>query len=291
MHDIWNPWHGCRRISEGCANCYMFHLDSLRDRDGGLIYRTDSFRYPLQKDRAGHYRIRSGEMIRVCMTSDFFLEEADAWRPEAWSMMHERSDVIFYILTKRADRIRECLPPDWGEGWENIFLNVTAENQRRADERIPVLLSIPARHRGVMAAPLIGSIDMSRYLSTGMIDQVIAGGENYGGARPCCYEWAERLFLDCRAADVRFAFIETGNVYCRNGRRYRFRSKEEQSRTAYRTGLYNPGRKIIFRLEPQQGDLFGMDAYVPSFRSPRCRECGMRVICNGCSECGRCAIP
>ena len=59
----------------------------------------------------------------------------------------------------------------------------------------------------------------------------------------------------------------------------------------YRTGLYNPGRKIIFRLEPQQGDLFGMDAYVPSFRSPRCRECGMRVICNGCSECGRCAIP
>jgi protein gp37 len=30
MHDIWNPWHGCRKCSEGCANCYMYYLDGLR---------------------------------------------------------------------------------------------------------------------------------------------------------------------------------------------------------------------------------------------------------------------
>ena len=84
MHDIWNPWHGCRKCSEGCENCYMYFLDRMRDQDGSRIYRTkNGFRYPLSRDRQGRYKIRSGEMIRVCMTSDFFLEEADVWRDES----------------------------------------------------------------------------------------------------------------------------------------------------------------------------------------------------------------
>jgi hypothetical protein len=51
--------------------------------------------------------------------------------------IRKRSDVVFLLLTKRPQRIRECLPEDWGDGWDNIFLNVTCENQSRADERIP----------------------------------------------------------------------------------------------------------------------------------------------------------
>ncbi len=78
MHDIWNPWHGCRRVSEGCRNCYMMFLDEMRHQDGAGIHRTGTgFRAPVQRSRQGAYRIRSGELIRVCMTSDFFLEEAD----------------------------------------------------------------------------------------------------------------------------------------------------------------------------------------------------------------------
>ena len=80
---------------------------------------------------------KSGELIRVCMTSDFFLPEADAWRAEAWNIMYARPDVKFFLLTKRPKRVYETLPPDFGDGWENIFFNVTCENQRRADERIP----------------------------------------------------------------------------------------------------------------------------------------------------------
>lgn len=50
MHDIWNPWHGCKKISEGCANCYMYFLDKMRDQNGANIYRTkNGFDYPLQK--------------------------------------------------------------------------------------------------------------------------------------------------------------------------------------------------------------------------------------------------
>ena len=55
MHDIWNPWHGCRKISPGCANCYMYTLDKQRGKDGSVIYRTENFAYPLQKDRYGGY--------------------------------------------------------------------------------------------------------------------------------------------------------------------------------------------------------------------------------------------
>ena len=94
------------------------------------------------------------------MTSDFFLEEADAWRDEAWQIMWQRRDVKFFLLTKRPERVAEHLPYNWGDGWDNIFFNVTAENQRRADERIPILLELPFRHKGMRrrtltSAPLI----------------------------------------------------------------------------------------------------------------------------------------
>ena len=66
MHDIWNPWHGCTKVSEGCANCYMYFLDAMRDQDGSRIYKTkSSFKYPLSKYRDGSYKVKSGEMIRV----------------------------------------------------------------------------------------------------------------------------------------------------------------------------------------------------------------------------------
>lgn len=103
LHDIWNPWHGCVKCSEGCQNCYMYFLDRMRDQNGAEIYKTKSgFSYPLQKDRTGHYKIQSGEQIRVCMTSDFFLEEADPWRAEAWDIMRQRSDVVFFSAHQTA---------------------------------------------------------------------------------------------------------------------------------------------------------------------------------------------
>lgn len=194
MHDIWNPWHGCRKVSEGCTNCYMYYLDGIRGRSGSEIYRTGAgFTYPLSKNADGTYKVKSGEMLRVCMTSDFFLEEADAWRDEAWEIMQMRPDVKFFLLTKRPERVEACLPRNWGSGAENVIFNVTAENQRRADERIPLLLSLPFKHKGVMCASFIGAVSMKKYLCSGQIEQVLCDGENYGGARPCRYEWVKAL--------------------------------------------------------------------------------------------------
>lgn len=219
MHDIWNPWHGCRKCSEGCAHCYMYYLDGLRGQDGSDIRRTKAdFDKPVQKDRTGAFRIRSGETLRVCMTSDFFLEEADAWRDEAWEMMRQRPDVVFFLLTKRPERVKECLPRDWGEGWRNIFFNVTCENQKRADERIPLLLELPFFHKGIMCAPFIGPVSIGKYLDTGQIERVVCGGENYDGCRPCDFGWVQALRAECVAHDVSFTFIETGSLFVKDGR-------------------------------------------------------------------------
>jgi len=61
MHDIWNPWHGCVRCSEGCENCYMYYLDDMRDNDGSEIYRTLNVRYLLFRDWKARYKIQCGE--------------------------------------------------------------------------------------------------------------------------------------------------------------------------------------------------------------------------------------
>lgn len=117
------------------------------------------------------------------------MAEADGWRPEAWRIIKQRPDVVFFLLTKRPERVRSCLPPDWNDGWENVFFNVTCENQEMADERIPLLLELPFKHKGIMAAPFIGEVSIAGHLASGQIEQVIAGGENYDGSRPCLFDW------------------------------------------------------------------------------------------------------
>jgi len=265
----------------------MYFLDGKRGIDTSLITRTSNFNLPLQRDRHGNYRLQSGMQVYVGLSTDFFVEQADQWRDEAWRIMRLRPDIAFRLLTKRAARIRECLPSDWGAGYENVMLSVTCENQRRADERLPVLLDIPARHKGFMAAPFIGAVDAAQYLATGQIDEVLCGGENYDGARPCHYEWVKSLSEQCTEANVSFNFIETGTVFVKDGKTYRIPSKRVQSVQAHKSGLSHYNGRPIFRLSAPDGSLFDAGPYRPFFRA-HCATCGSRPTCNGCSNCGNC---
>lgn len=270
MNDIWNPWHGCRKYSEGCEHCYMYYLDQQRDKDGSDIYKVKTnFNLPLKRDRSGNFKVKSGESLRVCMTSDFFLEEADEWRKDVWKMIRERNDVDFWLLTKRAGRIQECLPDDWGDGYENVSLNVTIENQKRADERLPILLSIPSRHKGAMAAPFLGPIDIERYLTTGQFERILADGENYEGARSLHYEWVKSLYEQCSRQSVPFSFLGVGNVFVKEGRTYHV-CKAYQHVEALKSGLQYPA--VPGEIKIQQ----------------KCAACPRRNTCNGCHWCGRC---
>jgi protein gp37 len=277
----------------------MYFLDGKRGIDTSQVFRTENFDLPVQRRRDGRYRLPSGMDLYVGLSTDFFVEEADAWRPEVWRMIRRRPDISFRLLTKRAGRIRQCLPPDWGEGYDNVLLQVTAENQLRADERLPILLDIPARHKGFMCAPLLGPIEVEDYLRTGAFEVVLCGGENYDGARPCHYEWVKSLSEQCRRQDVTFNFIETGTVFVKDGRTYRIPDKRRQSVQAFKSGLSYQGRPLRFRLRNPEPSLFeghpkghpvagaGELHYTPFFR-PQCATCGTRLTCNGCSNCGAC---
>lgn len=288
MHDIWNPWHGCKKCSEGCQNCYMYYLDAKRNKNGADIYRTKSgFKYPLSKHRNGEYKVKSGEMLRVCMTSDFFLEEADLWRDEAWQIISQRPDVKFFLLTKRPERVASNLPWNWGDGFENVMLNVSCENQRRADERIPILLELPFKHKGIMCAPYIGQVSIEKYLPTGQIEQVLCDGENYVGARPCHYEWVKSLYDECVRYNVTFVFCGTGNRFVKDGKLYKLDSKI-QVEQAYKSGLSFKGKPISFVLRDRWGNLLDEDSFHKPYFGRKCQTCNMKITCNGCSRCGKC---
>ena len=289
MRGNWNPWHGCRKCSEGCENCYVYYLDERRGKSAADVYRTKTgFRYPVSRDRRGSYKVRPGETISVCMTSDFFLEEADEWRAEAWDIMRARPDVVFLLLTKRPQRVAASLPADWGQGWPNVFFNVSCENQRRADERIPILLDLPFAHKGVRLAPLLGPVDIGPYLDSGQIEVVACGGENYGGERPCDFEWVKALREACVARDVTFCFMETGTVFIKDGRRYRLGDKRLQTTQAHKSGMNYQGGAVHFDLTDCLGLPIPEEELYERRFCDHCTECSMRLICNGCSGCGRC---
>ena len=288
MRDIWNPWHGCKKKSEGCRHCYMFYLDKMRNADGSKIYRVkNNFDYPLQRDLKGNYKVKSGEQLRVCLTSDFFLQEADPWRDDAWEIIRERPDVAFLLLTKRPERVAECLPENWNDGWENVLLSVSTENQLRADERLEILSSLPFKHKGVVAAPFIGPISLEKYLKAGFIEQVIAGGENYDGARVLKYAWVKALFEECRSYNVQFCFMETGTKFEKDGKIYTLKSKELQNLMAFKSGLQFAGKGIDWKLHKLQTDLFD-EGWHEKHWSKKCSDCSFKLICNGCSNCNAC---
>lgn len=233
---IWNPWHGCRKISPGCQHCYVYRRDSQFGRDSTAVARTASFDLPIQRDRKGAYKLQTEEAVYTCMTSDFFLDEADDWRAEIWDMIRARPDLHFVIITKRIVRFPVKLPEDWGSGYENVTILCTCEDQQRADERLPVFLNLPIRRREIIAEPLLGPIDFTPYLASGEIEAVTCGGESGESARVCDYGWVLDIRRQCMAHGVRFHFKQTGANFCKDGKTYRIERKLQHSQ-ARRAGI------------------------------------------------------
>jgi len=215
----WNPWHGCRKISPGCQNCYVYRIDAEHDRDASALTRNRDFDLPVRRARSGEFKIPPGETVYTCFTSDFLLEGADEWRAEAWEMIRERRDLDFFMITKRIERLGACLPDGWGEGFENVTICCTAENQEMADHRLPVLRAAPIRHKVIVCEPLIGPIDLSAHLGD-WVEEVIAGGESGARGRVCDFEWVVALRESCVRAGVPFAFKQTGAHFKKGGRVY-----------------------------------------------------------------------
>jgi protein gp37 len=209
----WNPWHGCRKFSPGCLNCYVYRMDGKFGRDPSRFALTSAYLLPLERFRGGKnkgsYKLRpDGGCVYTCFSSDFFLEDADPFRMEAWQAIRARPDLHFYIPTKRIHRFLDCIPPDWAGGYENVTIACTAENQTMADKRLLLFRSLPIRHREIIVEPILEHMDISAHLPG--IEQVIAGGESGDTARICDFRWILALHRQCRAAHVPFWFKQTG---------------------------------------------------------------------------------
>ena len=217
---MWNLWHGCHKLSAGCAHCYVYRGDAKRGVDSSVVAKTKSFDLPVQKKRDGTYKIPSGTWVYTCFTSDFFLEDADPWRAEAWAMIRERSDLYFMMITKRIDRLHVQLPGDWGKGYDNVTICCTVENQERASYRLPIYKAAPVKHKIIICEPLLEKIDLHPYGIGSWVEQVVAGGESGYEARVCDLEWVMELRRVCMENRVPFWFKQTGAKFVKEGHLY-----------------------------------------------------------------------
>lgn len=226
--DAWNPWHGCHKYSEGCKNCYVYRRDESIGKDASVIQKTGSFQLPLKRRRGGDYKLLPGRTIYTCMTSDFFIEEADQWRMEAWKMIKERHDVSFIIITKRIVRFADCIPPDWGQGYPNVTIGCTVENQKQCNIRLPIFNKMPIRKKFIICEPLLGNIELINYLNSS-IQYVTVGGESGDLARSCDYSWILNIRKQCIAKHVPFHFKQTGANFIKDGKRYKIPRVKQES--------------------------------------------------------------
>lgn len=264
----WNPWHGCRKVSQGCARCYMFRDKKRYGQDPNVVVRSSdkTFYAPL--------KWKEPRLIFTCSWSDLFIEEADPWRDEAFAIIALTPHHTYQVLTKRPERMLEYVTTAFGriadlciklrkqrnisfpdvkfqtdplgygdpgtQWWplKNVWLGVSVEDQKTADERIPILLQTPAAVRWLSMEPLLGPVDLTRIRFrnekgsmeewdaldahpmpnsidpgspiTGeddpVIDWVVVGGESGPGARPMHPDWPRSIRDQCTAAGVPFFF-------------------------------------------------------------------------------------
>ena len=241
-----NPWIGCQKVSPGCDHCYAEAQD--RRFTGGqhwgphaLRRRTSeaNWRQPLAWNRAAE---RAGTRRRVfcaSMADVFDNQVPPEWRTDLWHLIDATPHLDWLLLTKRPQNIGKMLPVDWGNGWRNVWLGTTTEDQAEAERRIPHLLSVPAAVHFLSCEPMLGPVSLSSiYVGRDIIKPlagvtwyptppdwptqgitarhsqkikwVICGGESGPAARPMHPDWARGLRDQCASAAVAFFFKQWG---------------------------------------------------------------------------------
>lgn len=247
----WNPVTGCTKVSPGCAHCYA---ETLTKRYAGRPGWPETFEPWVPGNdtvRVHPERLaiplswRKPRLVFVNSMSDLFHEEvSDEFIDQVFAVMALAPQHTFLVLTKRPERMRDwfnrtfsCisrersvydelayvrrdLNPRW-PGWPlpNVWLGVIAENQRFADERIPILLDTPAAVRCVFCDPLLGPLSIELSVRGARVlaqkhypwpDWVIVGGESGPKHRPISPEWVRSLRDQCVEAGVPFFFKQFG---------------------------------------------------------------------------------
>lgn len=227
----WNPVSGCSPISEGCEHCYAAR--TAKRLVGRYGYPVDEpFRVTLHPDRLDEpLHWRKSRIVFVCSMGDLFHDQVPfEFILKIFITIHTVKDIdhIFIFLTKRPKRMLEFwdwykihylkYPNDWYPEDENtkrlsknIWLGVTVENQQRAEERIPILLQIPAAVHFISYEPALAPLNLSEWIN--QLQWVIAGGETGPEARLVHPEWVKLIRDQCKWANVLFFFKSWGGKW------------------------------------------------------------------------------
>ena len=218
--NTFNPWVGCTRVSTGCDHCYA---EVMNKRTGnanwgaGAIRRVTSdanWRNPIKWNRQAE-AVGTRTKVFCASMADVFDGEAPAEaRERLWDLIRRTPFLDWQMLTKRPVNLHRYLPTDWGDGYRNVWLGVTAESREQALRRIPVLQSIPAAIRFISAEPLLDDLGE---LNLNGIDWVIVGGESGAGARPFDVAWAGRLIEQATQQGVKVFVKQLGRKPVSNG--------------------------------------------------------------------------
>jgi protein gp37 len=197
----WNPWQGCQKVSPGCKNCYMYRDKKRYGQDPATIVKSSraTFGKPLSWQKSAK--------VFTCSWSDFFIEEADPWRDEAWDIIRQTPHLTYQILTKRPEWARYCMPDDWGNGWPNVWLGVSIEAKDYL-WRLESLDEIPATVKFVSYEPALGPVDFYPY--SPVIDWIISGGESGPNYRPADLDWFRQVRDDCQRYDIAYFHKQHG---------------------------------------------------------------------------------
>lgn len=198
----WNPWRGCHKVSPACAHCYMFRDQKRYGRDPNVVIRSSDVTF--------YSPLKWKEPLRIftCSWSDFFIEEADPWRTEAWGIMATADQHTYQVLTKRPERALETGLPST-ELIPNLWLGTSVENSRFY-RRIEKLQEAEVSIRFLSIEPLLGPMPD---LPLGGIDWVIVGGESGPGFRPLNLDWVRQVRDRCLDKGVAFFFKQHAGLH------------------------------------------------------------------------------
>lgn len=256
-HHTFNPWWGCERVSPACKNCYAetwarrLGMDLWSKGAARRVPGDGYWRQPIVWNESAR---RSGRRERVFCASmaDVFEDrrDLDGHRERLWNLIAKTPNLDWLLLTKRPYRVPDLVP--WGNAWpSNIWLGTTVENQRWADKRVPQLLAHAAAVHFLSCEPLLGPIDLTRWLPKRgrkrAVAWVIAGGESGHRARPMNPEWARALRNQCQQHRIPFHFKQWGNWRPASGRANGHKARELLGENGVPITMVNMGKKAAGR--------------------------------------------
>ena len=244
----WNPSAGCSIVSPGCTNCYAMRMANRIQHNPKLL--KSAYRGVTKKSKGGpvwtgRVNIAQGAMrkplawrkprfVFVNSMSDVFHETLTSVQiARIWAVMAVASQHTYQVLTKRPHLMLKWLSDpatpaavelamqeikagaqltEWP--LSNVWCGTSTEDHRRAQERIPTLLQVPAAVRFLSMEPLLGGIDLDAIMSDsdfGKLDWVIVGGESGPKSRPMYPTWAKQIRDACVQSGVRFFFKQVGS--------------------------------------------------------------------------------